>query len=112
MNETGIRRLFRILGFAILSVQKEEKIMNAMKLAVRKLRLQLLQLKALKDVKHSQRYSEQKNVLFLLLSKPSVLFTTNHKNSKENQLFKYTNTLNRYVKDDHLYKMAKKYMVT
>ena len=85
--------------------------MNNLKFAGRKLRLQWLQLQALKSSKKSQRYSEQRRVLLLLL-KPNVLLSTKNRDLKENQLFKYTNTLNRYVKDDKLYSEAKDYMVS
>lgn len=47
--------------------------MNKVILAYRKIVLQRLQLKALKDHKDSTRYSEQKRV-FLLLLRPTILF--------------------------------------
>ncbi|MFR3687697.1 MAG: hypothetical protein ACLTXM_21985 [Enterococcus sp.] len=78
--------------------------MNKVILAYRKIVLQRLQLKALKDHKDSTRYSEQKRV-FLLLLRPTILFSAKNKGLEDNRLYKYTNTLNSYCKNDHLYKM-------
>jgi len=84
--------------------------MNKVKFAYRKIILQRLQLKALKDHKDSERYSEQKQV-FLLLLRPTVLFSSKNKTFEDNRLYKYTNTLNTYCKNDHLYNMVKEDLV-
>lgn len=84
--------------------------MSKVKLGFRKLNLQRLQLKSLSDMKDSERYKEQKAVLKLLLTRPSLLFTDKRFDSKENRLYKYTNTLNRYAKNEEYYKDAVQFL--
>ncbi|MDT2662538.1 hypothetical protein P7E02_21825 [Enterococcus hulanensis] len=84
--------------------------MKRMKFFWRRFTLQRLQLKSLRNSKDSERYSEQKRVLFLLF-KPTVMFSTENKNYDQNRLYKYTNALNAYCKSDELYKLAKKELV-
>ncbi|EMF0042571.1 hypothetical protein VBH21_14230 [Enterococcus hirae] len=84
--------------------------MSTMTLGFRKLRLQRLQLKSLSDMKDSERYQEQKAVYNMLLTKPSVLFTDKRFDSNENRLYKYTNTLNKYAKNEKYYKEAVQFL--
>lgn len=84
--------------------------MSRIILGLRKLNLQRLELKSLSDMKDSQRYKEQKAVLKLLLSEPKVLFSDQRFDAKENELYKYTNHLNRYAGNKEHYKMAVKFL--
>lgn len=80
--------------------------MNRLKLAGRKLNLQRLQLKSLRDMKHTERYKEQRKVLFLLFL-PTVLFNVNKLNIEKNPLYKYANVLNSNVQNDEFYQLTK-----
>lgn len=77
--------------------------MSKLELAKRKFNLQILQLKSLRDVKQTERYKEQRKVLFMLAVSPFVLFTSKRMDTQDNALYKYANTLTASAKDDELY---------
>ncbi|EOH75723.1 hypothetical protein [Enterococcus malodoratus] len=78
--------------------------MFRLKVAFRKLRLQRKQLKNLRTDKNHARYSEQQEVLRLLLGHPSVLFSTERKDTSSNHLYKYVNGLLVTAKNDKMYR--------
>ncbi|EGO7558471.1 hypothetical protein [Enterococcus faecalis] len=77
--------------------------MSKLELAKRKVNLQRLQLKSLSDAKNTERYKEQRKVLFMLALSPLVLFTSKRMDTQYNSLYKYANTLTASAKDDELY---------
>ena len=77
--------------------------MNKLTMAFRKLHLQYAQVKQLRNDANVYRYKEQRDVLFLLLKSPSVLFSSEYKDYTNNRLYKYTNILVGYsqTKEDY-----------
>lgn len=82
--------------------------MSNLKLASRKVRLQYLQVKSLKNCSNLTRVNEQKQVLRMLLLNPNLLFTDKYLNKEENWLYKYINNLNMSAKNDTLFHSAKR----
>lgn len=80
----------------------------ALKVALRKLYLQYLQVKMLKKLSlNSTRLDEQRKVLRKLLLNPQILFSNKEVDPKKERLAKYINHLSIIVNNNRLYKSAK-----